>query len=294
MKRQTLLSAARPRSLPPRGIILFFDLSNNTPARLAVTSPSSLPDVSIIFHTFLTPTLLPPPANDSLYLMASTRHANFPNIRTLTHPPCTHLLLWLALYALQIWVRRPASLEEAGNGGGGGWRRVLVSHDRCTSYQTAEAASRWHLETSITAEQDKPHKETGRVGAVLEVHTIGTHCSCCGMTETRCSRQCFNLNFLTFSVPDQPTADWLFLPLFRRTANTPTSATLEALRTPRADPSERPHCLVWTYVSVLVAGTRERDGRVQGYAMVGWFNISKGGLHVLRLLSDWSFLHFLM
>lgn len=120
MKRQTLLSAARPRSLPPRGIILFFDLSNNTPARLAVTSPSSLPDVSIIFHTFLTPTLLPPPANDSLYLMASTRHANFPNIRTLTHPPCTHLLLWLALYALQIWVRRPASLEEAGNGGVGG------------------------------------------------------------------------------------------------------------------------------------------------------------------------------
>lgn len=32
-------------------------------------------------------------------------------------PPCTHLLLWLAVYALQIWVRRPASLEEAGNGG---------------------------------------------------------------------------------------------------------------------------------------------------------------------------------
>lgn len=126
MKRQTLLSAARPCSLPPRGIILFFDLSNNAPARLAVTSPSSLPDVSIIFHTFLTPTLLPPPANDSLYLMASTRHANFPNIRILTHTPCTHLLLWLALCALQIWVRRPASLEEAGNGwwwggeGGGG------------------------------------------------------------------------------------------------------------------------------------------------------------------------------
>lgn len=162
-----------------------------------------------MFLSFSTHSSPPPPANDSLYLMASTRHANFPNIRTLTHTPCTHLLLWLALYALQIWVRRPASLEEAGNGGGGGGGRVLISHDRCTSYQTAEAASRWHLETSITAEQDKPHKEAaaGRVGAVLEVRTIGTHCSCSGMTETRCSRQCFNLNFLTFSVPDQPTAD---------------------------------------------------------------------------------------
>lgn len=290
MKRQTLLSAARPCSLPPRGIILFFDLSNNAPARLAVTSPSPLPDVSIIFHTFLTPTLLPPPANDSLYLMASTRHANFSNIRILTHTPCTHLLLWLALYALQIWVRRPASLEEAGNGWGGGGR-VLISHDRCTSYQTAEAASRWHLETSITAEQDKPHKETaaGRVGAVLKVHTIGTHCSCCGMTETRCSRQCFNLNFLTFSVPDQPAADWLFLPLFRRTANTPTSATLEALRTPRTDPSERPHCLVWTYVSVLVA-VKE----TAGFKVTPWMDGLKGGLHALRLRSDWSFLHILM
>lgn len=72
-----------------------------------------------MFLSFSTHSSPPPPANDSLYLMASTRHANFPNIRTLTHTPCTHLLLWLALYALQIWVRRPASFEEAGNGGVG-------------------------------------------------------------------------------------------------------------------------------------------------------------------------------
>lgn len=86
-----------------------------------------------MFLSFSTHSSPPPPANDSLYLMASTRHANFPNIRTLTHTPCTHLLLWLALYALQIWVRRPASLEEAGKGGGGAhitWPLHLVSNGR--------------------------------------------------------------------------------------------------------------------------------------------------------------------
>lgn len=148
--------------------------------------------------------------------MVSTRHANFPNIRTLTHTPPAPICYfgWLCMLcrfgsgAPHLWKRRGM--------GRGGRRRVHRSHDRCISYQTAAAASWWHLETSITAEQDKPHKETteGRVGAELKLHTIGTHCSCCGMTETRCSRQCFNLNFLTFSVPDQPNS-WLtpFVPL---------------------------------------------------------------------------------
>ena len=202
MKRQTLLSAARPHNLPPWGIILFFDLSNNTPAWLAVTSPSSLPDVSIVFHTFLTPTA---PLLSSHLPLTISFIWRFPpdmqifySVRILTHP-CTHLFLWFALYAMQIWVRLPTSLEVAGNEGAG----VLRSHDHCTSYQTAAAASWRHLETSIRAEQDKPHKERseGGAGAALEPYTFGTHCSCCGMTETHCSRQCFNVNFLIFSVP---------------------------------------------------------------------------------------------
>lgn len=288
MKRQTLLSAARPHSLPPRGIILFFDLSNNTPAWLAVMS-STLPDVSIIFHTFLTPTA--PLLSSHLPLMISfIWQLIFSNVRTLTHtqPPPSPICFFGSLGMLcRFGSDAP---QEAGNGGWG----VLRSHDHCTSYQTAAAASWRHLQTSITAEQDKPHKEPreGRAGAVLKLHMIGTHCSCCGMTETRCSRQCFNINFLTFLVPanswltlsfsssDEPWSRW-HLWGWKRSGDSELT------------PPER--YAVWFGLGLLLWWPRliTETNEFKFTKLGGQFNISNTGLQILCLHSHYTFSYIL-